>query len=120
MNPFAQMTATLSANNQPAWSTDTTAVKGLSRTERIRRLLKAATRPVTAAEIAWDMDTEFPNFGSHLVWLLLKHDISKGRVALSDGRYTWVHAYDTAEALAIRKAIKLLRANGYQVKEMLP
>jgi hypothetical protein len=72
---------------------------------------------MTAAEIAWDMDSDFPNFGSHLVWLLLKHDIAKGRVALADGRYSWVHAYDTAEAALIRKALKLLKKHGYQVKE---
>lgn len=116
MNPFAQIAATLTAHTLPAWDATEAMPKGLSRTETIRRLLKAASRPVTAAEIAFDMD-EFPNFGSHLVWLLLKYDIQKGRVLLQDGKYHWNHAYDTAEAAAIRDAVKLLKSKGYKVKE---
>ena len=117
MTPFTQMAATLTAKTISAWNIDTNErPRGLSRTETIRRLLKSASRPVTAAEIAFDMD-EFPNFGSHLVWLLLKYDISKGRVLLQDGKYRWSHAYDTAEATAIRDAVKLLRQHGYKVRE---
>lgn len=115
MNPFAQMASTLRANTMPAFDTEKQLAKGPSRTERIRRLLKAATHPMTAAEIAWDMDTDFPNFGSHLVWLLLKYDIAKGRVALHEGLYSWVHAYDNAQAVAIRKAVKLLKTHGWKL-----
>lgn len=116
MNPFAQIAATLTANTLPAWDVAEAKPKGLSRTETIRRLLKTASRPVTAAEIAFDMD-EFPNFGSHLVWLLMKYDIQKGRVLLQEGKYRWNHAYDTAEAEAIRDAVKLLKSHGYKVKD---
>lgn len=116
MNPFTQIAATLTAHTLPAWDVAEAKTKGLSRTETIRRLLKVASRPVTAAEIAFDMD-EFPNFGSHLVWLLLKYDLQKGRVLLEDGKYRWNHAYDTAEAAAIRDAVKLLKSHGYKVKE---
>jgi hypothetical protein len=117
MSTFTHMAAVLTTTTSPAWSMAALPPKGLSRTERIRRLLKAASRPVNAEEIAWDMDVEFPDFGVHLVWLLLKYDIQKGRVILDAGRYSWNHAYDTAEAQAIRAAVKLLRAHGYTVKE---
>lgn len=117
MNPFTQMATTLTAHAVSPWAIqEAMPEKGLSRTERIRRLLAAATRPVTAAEIAFDMDTEFPNFGAHLVWLLMKYDISKGRVLLRNGRYSYNHDYDTAEASAIRAAENLLKRNGYQIK----
>jgi hypothetical protein len=89
---------------------------GLSRTERIRRLLRSARRPVTAEEIAFDMAEHFPNFGSHLVWLLLKYDMAKGRVLLDGGLYRWNAEFDTAEAQAIRAAEKLLRQHGYRLK----
>lgn len=88
---------------------------GLTRTERIRRLLKTYTRPVTAAEIAWDMADHFPDFGTHLVWLLVKYEIEKGRVLYADGKYTWNHEYETAEAQAIRDAVKLLKRHGFTV-----
>lgn len=116
MNPFVQIAATLTAHTVPAWDVAEAKQKGLSRTETIRRLLKSASRPVTAAEIAFDMD-EFPNFGAHLVWLLLKYDIQKGRVLHQDGMYRWNHVYDTAEAEAIRGAVKLLKSHGYKVEE---
>lgn len=118
MNTFQQMAAVLTASSIPAWSVGAAQIeKGLSRTERIRRLLKAAARPVSAAEIAFDMGEEFPNFGSHLVWLLLKYDLQKGRVHLRDGKYTWNHEFDAAESQAIRSAVQLLRKHGFKVKE---
>lgn len=116
MSGFTQMAAVLARNNLPAWGASEKPAMGLSRTERIRQLLKSANRPVTAEEIAWDMEDEFPNFGVHLVWLLLKYDISKGRILLEKGRYSWSHTYDTAEASAIREAVKLLKHHGYSVK----
>ena len=120
-SPFTHMAQALTALHidatQPAWSADAVPAKDLSRTERIRQLLKAAQRPVTAAEITWDMADHFPNFGSHLVWLLLKYDMQKGRVILEDGKYRWSEEYDTDEATAIRAAIKLLKANGYRVTQ---
>ena len=116
MNPFTQMASSLTAHALPAWTQSEPITKGLSRTERIRCLLRAATRPVTAAEIAFDMEDEFPNFGSGLVWLLLKYDIQKGRVILVRGKYIWNQEYDTAESAAIRDAVKLLKKHGYQVK----
>ena len=118
MNPFIQMAATLSAKHATAWGdTSSPSKPGVSRTERIRRLLKTASRPVTATEIAFDMEDHFPDFDSHLVWLLLKHDISKGAVILQDGKYRWNTWYDTEQARAIRDAVKLLKSNGYKVKE---
>lgn len=117
MTSFAQMATALTAHTAPAWSPEALPTGDMSRTERIRRLLKAAHRPVTAAEIAWDMDEHFPNFGSHLVWLLLKYDMAKGRVILRDGLYSWNHDFDTAEQVAIRQAVKLLRSHGYAVRE---
>lgn len=116
MNPFTHMAKALSAANVNAWGeADIPAEKGLSRTERIRRLLRAAHRPVRAAEIAFDLEDHFPNFGSHLVWLLMKHDIGKGRVIFSRGLYSWSHDYESAQATAIREAEKLLRSHGYKV-----
>ena len=117
MNPFQQMASALTASSMAAWPIDAEVEKGLTRTERIRRLLKSASRPVTAAEIAFDMGDEFPNFGSHLVWLLLKYDLQKGRVVLHDGKYSWNHDYDTAEAAEIRAAVLLLKKHGFKVKE---
>lgn len=118
MTSFTQMAAVLGTLNVPAWSEGQAKPKGLNRTETIRQLLKTANRPVTAAEIAFDMGDEFPNFGSHLVWLLLKYDISKGRVTLDKdrGTYRWNHEYDTATAEAIRQAEKLLKRHGYKVR----
>lgn len=118
MNPFIQMAATLSAKHAAAWGdTSSPSEPGVSRTERIRRLLKAASRPVTDAEIAWDMADHFPNFGAHLVWLLLKYDIAKGRVRqIRPGLYRWNEDYDTAQAKALREATALLKKHGYQVK----
>ena len=121
MNPFAQIAATLNSRRISAWGGQSSPSEpGLSRTERIRRLLKAAARPVTAAEIAFDLEDHFPDFGSHLVWLLLKHDISKDRVIFKDNKYSWNTEYDTAQAEAIRAAVKLLKSNGYKVKEPSP
>lgn len=115
MNPFQQIAATLSAKHTPAWSSQDNHTPGLSRTERIRQLLKSSSRPITAAEIAFDLEDHFPDFGSHLVWLLLKYDISKGRVIFDGSKYRWNADYDTAESVAIRAAIKLLEKHGYEV-----
>jgi hypothetical protein len=117
MNPFIQMASVLSAAHLPAWTIDEPIPEGLNRTERIRRLLKASSRPVTANEIAWDMADHFPNFGSHLVWLLLKYEMEKGRVIFDKARstYSWNQEYETAEAAAIRDALKLLKKHGYKV-----
>lgn len=119
MNPFTQMASSLTAKKIQPWiKSDAPSCKRLSRTGTIRELLKSANRPVTAAEIAFDVD--LPHFNTNLVWLLLKHDISKGRVIFQEGRYLWNHEYDSAEAAAIRDAMQLLRRNGYQVKEPKP
>lgn len=116
-SPFVYMACNLTLQPVSNWiSKSDVPEPGLSRTERIRRLLKASSRPVTTHEIAWDMADHFPNFGSHLVWLLLKYDIQKGRVILQDGKYQWNHWYDTAEAQAIRDAVGLLQKHGYKVK----
>ena len=112
MNPFEQIAATLTTRNAPAWNLEEVHLKGLSRTESIRQLLRAANRPVSAAEIAFDL--ELPS--SCTVWLLMKYDMQKGRVILQDGKYHWSHAYDTAEAAAIRDAVKLLKSHGYKLK----
>lgn len=117
-SPFTAMAATLTAKTMAAWNLDPAdKPKGLNKTETIRQLLKTANRPVTAAEICWDMADQFADFGSERVWLLLKYDMKKGRVLLNDGRYSWNHAYDAVEAAAIRDAVKLLRGHGYKVKE---
>ena len=104
MNPFQQMAQSLS---QKAAYVQRTAVstKGMSKTDTIRSLLKSSSRPLSAAEIAFDMD-EFPNFGAHLVWLLMKYDMQKGRVILEDGRYRWSHEYDSQEAEELVKPPK--------------
>jgi hypothetical protein len=123
MNPFSQITNTLAGRS--AWSMadsetgkPATDDSGTSRVERIRRLLKNTGAAMTDAEIAWEMDEHFPNFGAHLVWLLLKHDIEKGRVRMiRHGLYRWNDEYESAENTAIRAAIKLLKRHGYQVKK---
>ena len=117
MNPFTQMATTLVAATMPAWRTeDTQSMHGSNRTEHIRELLRSARRPVSAAEIAFDMEEHFQDFGPSRVWLLLKYDMQKGRVILEGGKYRWNHEYDTAEAVAIRDAVKLLKQHGYEVK----
>lgn len=115
MSTFNHMATALMRKSIAPWSEADIPEKGLSRTERIRRLLRAAHRPVSAAEIAFDMEDHFPNFGSGLVWLLMKYDISKGRVIFARNLYSWNHDYETAQATAIREAEKLLRSHGYKV-----
>jgi hypothetical protein len=40
-------------------------------------------------------------------------------VVLNEGKYSWNHDYDTAEAAAIREAVLLLKKHGFKVKEPL-
>lgn len=113
MNPFEQMSKSLA--RQPVkthWQQDM-APKSQSRVGSIRDLLKSTGRPMNAAEIAFDVD--LPSFNQNLVWLLLKYDIQKGRVLFSGGLYAWNPAFDTAEEISIRAAIKLLKKSGYTV-----
>ncbi len=56
---------------------------------------------MSAAEIAFDLDPDIPSFNSGLVWLLLKYDIQKGRVLLTNGMYAWNFEHESAEATAI-------------------
>lgn len=96
----------------------TTDKPGISRVERIRQLLRSTGAAMTDAEIAWDMADHFPNFNTNLVWLLLKHDIAKGRVRMiRHGLYRWNDEFESAHNTAIRAAINLLTANGYQVRK---
>ena len=115
MNPFTQMAEAL-ARKQAHVQRTAVSAKGMSKTETIRALIKSSSRPLTAAEIVFDMD-EFPNFGTHLVWLLMKYDMQKGRVILEDGRYRWNHEYDSQESEELRNAVKLLKKHGYKIKE---
>ena len=117
-SPFVHMACALTLHHPRDWSAQSEAIEpGLSRTERIRRLLKSTGAAMTDAEIAWDMADHFPNFGTHLVWLLLKYDIAKGRVRMiRPGLYRWNDDYDTAQATALREATALLTKHGYQVK----
>lgn len=119
MNPFQQMAHSLTRHPVRAWPAESAAIEaGISRVERIRRLLKSTGAAMTDAEIAWDMADHFPNFNTNLVWLLLKHDIAKGRVRMiRHGLYRWNDEFESAHQTAIRAAIKLLTANGYQVKK---
>ena len=88
-------------------------VKSETRTGAIRAALKRSGRAMTAAEISYDVD--LPSFDTSLVFLLLKHDIAKGRVLVPErGKYKWNYDWDTAEAAAVRAAIKLLQRAGYQ------
>lgn len=119
-SPFIHMACSLTLRTAHWHAEQAETIKDTSRTERIRQLLRAARRPVTAAEIAFDMADDFPNFGSHLVWLLLKYDISKGRVTLNDGLYAYRHEFDTAAETALRDAVKLLKAAGYTLKAPTP
>lgn len=121
-SPFVHMACALTLHHPRSWPAESAAIEpGISRTERIRRLLKSTGSAMTDAEIAWDMADHFPNFGAHLVWLLLKYDIAKGRVRqIRPGLYRWNDAYDTAHAAAIREAVKLLKAAGYEIKEPNP
>ena len=113
-NPFTHMAGSLGSRPVPNWTLADPQAQPLSRTETIRRHLKDSGCAMTSEEIAFDLDDALPNFGSHLVWLLLKHDVKKGRIVF-DGRYSWNKDYDTAEATAIRAAVKLLKAHGYGV-----
>lgn len=119
MNPFQQMAHSLTRQPVRAWPAESAAIEAdISRVERIRRLLKSTGAAMTDAEIAWDMADHFPNFNTNLVWLLLKHDIAKGRVRMiRHGLYRWNDEFESAHQTAIRAAIKLLTANGYQVKK---
>lgn len=123
MNPFHQITVTLTSSNpwsmaKPAQDEPAAEKPSVSRVELIRRLLKKSGTAMTDAEIAWDMADHFPNFGAHLVWLLLKHDIAKGRVLMiRHGMYRWNDEYENATQTAIRSAIKLLKQHGYEVRK---
>ena len=114
MNPFEQMTKALAYKQRPQtnWQPGP-APKSKSRVGGIRDLLKSTARPMSAAEIAFDVD--LPIHTQNLVWLLLKYDIQKGRVLFSGGMYTWNAEFDSAEEAAIRAAIKLLKKSGYTV-----
>jgi hypothetical protein len=114
MNPFEQMANSLKrqAPAKSFWQPGS-APKSQTRVGAIRDLLKSEARPMTAAEIAFDVD--LPSHTQNLVWLLLKYDIKKGRVLLSEGLYTWNAEFDSREEVAIRAAIKLLKKNGYTV-----
>ena len=114
MNPFEQLTKTL-ARRQPVKSLWQPGLQPKSQTRvgAIRDLLKSQARPMSAAEIAYDVD--LPSFNQNLVWLLLKYDIQQGRVLFSGGLYAWNAEHETAEAAEIRKAIKLLKKSGYTI-----
>ena len=113
MNPFTQMATVLARSAFPeAPPVRVKREPGESRTESIRNLLREATRPMSAAEIAYDL--ELPS--SCTVWLLMKYDMQKGRVLLADGLYQWSHDYDRQEAEELRSAVKLLQKAGYTVK----
>lgn len=93
-------------------------VKSETRTGAIREVLKNSGRAMTAAEIAYVVD--WPSFDTSLVFLLLKHDIAKGRVLVPvRGKYQWNYDWDTAEAAAVRAAIQLLQRHGYAVPERI-
>lgn len=115
MNPFAQMAAALTAHTAPAWGAVGDEVSKPVRTEMLRQLLRAAQRPVTDFELCEEMVIHFPDFEPNRVWLLLKHDLGKGRVKRRDGRWEYNHAFDTDEHEAIRTAVKLLKRHGYHV-----
>lgn len=116
LNPFEQMTQALALQQRPQTNWQPGSVpKPQSRVGAIRELLKSEARPMSAAEIAFDVD--LPSFNQSLVWLLLKFDIQKGRVLFSNGLYAWNTEFDSAQATAIRAAIKLLKKNGYTVTE---
>lgn len=114
MNPFEQMTKALAHKQRPEtnWQPGTKP-KSQSRVGSIRDLLKCEARPMSAAEIAYDVD--LPSFNQGLVWLLLKYDIQKGRVLFANGLYAWNAEFDLAHETAIRAAIKLLKKSGYTV-----
>lgn len=114
MNPFEQMTKALERKQrvQTNWQPGTQP-KSKSRSGSIRELLKSTGRPMSAAEIAFDVD--LPSHTQNLVWLLLKHDIKMGRVLLQGSLYAWNFEHESAEATAIRAAIKLLKKHGYTV-----
>lgn len=119
-SPFIHMACSLTLRPLPNWKpVDASIPPGLNRTERIRQLLRASGRPLTAHEITWDMEDHFPNFGSHLVWLLLKYEMEKGRITFDKGHgtYAWNHAYESAEQEEIRQAEKLLKKHGYKVSK---
>ena len=119
-SPFVHMACTLTLRVQCDWQPSQHAEsipKAISRTERIRQLLRLEGRAMTDAEIAFDMVDHFPNFGAHLVWLLLKYDIAKGRVRMiRAGLYRYNDEFDTDQAQALRDAEKLLKSHGYKVK----
>jgi len=113
MNPFEQLTKTLTRQPLKTVWQPGLAPKSHTRVGVIRDLLKREARPMSAAEIAFDAD--LPSFNQNLVWLLLKYDIQQGRVLFSDGLYAWNAEHETAEVTEIRKAIKLLKKSGYTV-----
>lgn len=113
MNPFEQMAAVLAKREPPRRQACAPRVTSTSRTGAIRDLLKAEGRPMSAAEIAYDVD--LPSFNQNLVWLLLKYDIAKERVIYLDGKFEWSTEYDSEHNVQIRAAIKLLEKSGYSV-----
>ena len=113
MNPFAALATELTRKTAQAWSIGEAPKRPQSRTANIRALLKASSKPMTAFEIAYDVD--LPSFTSNLVWLLLKHDVRLGRVVLDDNKFSYNHEWDSALAASLRDAEKLLKRHGYKV-----
>ena len=112
MNPFQQMAGVLCRAAFPTAPAVRQKCAGTTRTDSIRVLLREATRALSAAEIAFDLDLP----SSCTVWLLMKYDMQKGRVLLADGHYRWNHEYDRQEAEELRTAVKLLERAGYFIK----
>jgi hypothetical protein len=115
INPFAPMAASLLRTV----STATQAApldENENRTERIRKVLREAGRPMSSIEIV--VKAGFPRgTNSGLVGALLKWDIRQRRVVYDADHYYWNDEEAAREAAELRHAAQLLRRHGFTVSE---
>lgn len=124
MTSFAQMAGVLATREAPRPARDLSNLKSAfvtgtgccearrnGNTDKIRAMLQRG--PATAREIANACDLK----GSGFVGALLRHDVQKGKVFLSDGLYSWNYDYDDQEEEELRDAVKLLKKHGFKVQQ---
>ncbi len=105
MNPFSNITEQLLRQPRKVGKSTSNSKAGVMR-EALR------DRNMTAQELA--LVACLPNTG--LVNSLLRYDIDRGRVLLSDGVYCLDQSYDGIVDVKISQAKALLKRHGYRVE----
>ncbi|MBW8469839.1 MAG: hypothetical protein K0M67_16360 [Thiobacillus sp.] len=114
MNPFDHITTVLAGRS--CWPTRHLVVsepRQMGKTERMRAYLREVGS-ANAATLADEADVP----QTALVSALLKADLIKGSVFRRGHTYHWNPLFDAQHHQRIADAVRLLRANGYQVKKV--